>query len=45
MCPKLSTSFASGACLLINWMSTITLPEEHSGLGALEPNILVARVQ
>ena len=45
---KLSTSYALGACLLINEMSTMTSPEEveeHSGLGSREPNIIVARVQ
>ena len=37
---KSSTSYALGACLLINQMSTMTSPEEHSGLGSREPNIL-----
>ena len=37
---KPSTSYALGACLLINRMLTMTSPEEHSRLGSREPNIL-----
>ena len=37
---KPSTSYTLGACLLIDRIPTMTSPEEHSGLGSREPNIL-----